>query len=648
MLQSIRDKTSGWIASIVLGLVILTMAFFGLDRFLSPNIENYAARIEGPAKFLGFGKQVREISLDEFRERFNQARQMARQDQGDAFDAAAFEQVASKRQVLDQMIDEALIGLASDRDGLVVTDAAVQKEIMGIEAFQTNGKFSAEQYQLALKLQNMTPTRFQQLVRDDLLRRQLPEQLASSAFAGEKELESYLRLSQQTRDVRYLELALPANDGGTPTEAQIKAWYDSHGSDYRSEESVAVEYVELEAANLPVNVVADEDALRRRYEEEKSRFGSAEQRMASHILVKVDEKAPKAEVDAALAKAKDIAAKARAPGADFAALARQYSDDVGSKDSGGDLGPVSKGVFGDAFDAAFFALEPGQVSDPVRLPDGWHVIQFRELQAGNVKPFEEVRAQLEAEYLESERERVFNDRSGKLVDKVYANPNSLEPVAKELGLTIYRTGSFTRNQGEGVAALEPVRKAAFENAQKIDRQVSDPVEIEPNHVVVLHVIDYKPAALIPLAQVRDRVLADLSSDRMAKASKAQAEAMLERANKGESLDALATDAGRAVAEIPKMTRMAPNPQLAPLVTEAFSLPRPESGDREIGLVKFGPDRYALVEVKAVADGDTSTVTADTRASLRKQLAAARGAVDARAYIQSLRKGYTIKVAEDRL
>ena len=370
--------------------------------------------------------------------------------------------------------------------------------------------------------------------------------------------------------------------------------------------------------------------------------------MASHILVKVDEKAPAAAVAAALAKAQGLALRARLPGADFAALARENSDDLGSKSAGGDLGAIEKGVFGDAFDTAFFALQPGQVSAPVRLPDGWHVVWYRELQPGNAKTFEEVRGQLEVEYQDSERERNFNDLSSKLVDKIYADPSSLATASKELNLPILRSALFTRGHGDGIAALEPVRKAAFTDAQKIERQVSDTIELDQNHVVAIHVIDYQPAATLPLTQVHDRALADLNAGRLDKASKARADALLARALKGDSLDALASEVSRTVAEFPAMTRTAQNPQLKPLSDAAFRLPTPVTGKVSAGLAKIAPDHYALVVVTGVAAGDTSAITPEIRARLKEQLAQARGAVDAQSLIRDLRKQYTIKVAEDRL
>lgn len=650
MLQNIRDKTSGWFATIVLGMVIVTMAFFGVESYMTGSVDDYVARVEGPRKFFGLLEgQSREIDQNRFRERFDRVRQQQRSSQGKDFDATAFESLANKRLVLDQMVDEALLSLMAEREGVVAGTAAVQKRIMEEESFRgINGRFDPNQYSLALKSLNMTAQKYEQLVREELVSSLVPEEIAATEFAGDAELDAFLKLSRQTRDVRFLEIPPPALAPLPPGDAEIKAWYDGHAAKYRSPERVAIEYVELDASQMSTDIVADEDSLRQRYEANKTRYGTSEQRLASHILVALPAKPTPAQDAAALAKARNLAAQARRPGGDFAALAKSGSDDVGSRDTGGDLGPVDKGVFGEAFDKAFFALQPGQVSEPVKLPDGYHVILFRELVAGNAKPFEEVRAELEAEYLESERERAFNDLSGKLVDKVYDDPNSLAPQAQELGIPVHKSGLFSLAAGDGIAALEPVRKAAFAEAQKNDRQVSELVEIEPNHVVMLRVIEHQPAKAIPLADIRERVLADVVADKIQKEARQRAEAILARANKGEDLDAIASELGRQVANVPGITRQAPNPQLAPLVDAAFRMPRPVAGKHEYVLAKLGAEMYALVAVTAVTEGDLAGLDAATRADLRGQLAKARGAVEARAFMQGLRKQYAIKVAEDRL
>jgi len=648
MLQNIREKTSGWIASILLGGIIIVFGIgFGLQDSLTPSIDTFVAKVEGPAKFWVFGKKSREVSTDEFRRRFDIERQSRRQQQGDAFDAAAFETVDNKRRVLDQLVDDALVELAADQSGLAVSDSMMRKAILEVDAFKLDGKFDQNTYLLALQGQGYTMQSFEQSVRSDLLKRILSAEIASAGLASDAELTAYIKLSQQQRDIRYVEIPLPSLPT-VPTEAEIKQWYDSHAGMYRSEEQVAVEYVELVGAATAPALAVDESALRQRYQEQKARYSTPEQRKVAHILVSVPEKASADAVDAARRKALGYAVQARQPGADFATLAKAHSDDLGSRDAGGDLGGMEEGVYGDAFDKAFKALKPGQVSDPVRLPDGWHVIRFSELVPGSERPFEEVRAEIESGYLESETERTFNTAAGKLVDAVSANPATLEPAAKTLSIALNRTSLFTRNSGGGFAALPAVRKAAFSEAQLVDREISDLIEVEPKHVAVLRVIEHKPAARIPLAQVYDRALADFQTDRLAKASSAQADALLAKATKGASLEQLAAELTRPIMPMNGITRNAPRPELRELSTEAFRLPAPVPGKVRLSVADMGFGRHVLFDVVAIHDGDLAGIDAATRDSLRQSLAQMRGDQASREFIQSLRKTFKVTVAEDRL
>jgi peptidyl-prolyl cis-trans isomerase D len=653
MLQSIREKTSGWIASIILGVIILIMSVFGMQNYLVPKVETYAAKVESPPRFTLFGmkfwlvgKESKEVSVDEFRRRFEQIRQQQRSAQGESFDPATFETVDNKRLVLDRLVDEAVLELVAARQGLVVSTAQVQKTIADLPAFQVNGKFDKDRYLSSIQAQGYSSASFEQLVRTSLMQQQLPDEIAASAMFGDAELDSFLRLSGQTRHVRFLEVPAPTDPVTPPTDADIKAWYDAHLATYRTPELVSIDYIELQAADLPVPAPPSEDDLRQRYKSEITRFGAPDQRLISHILVAVPADAPATAWTAAQAKATDIAKRARAPGADFTALAKELSDDIGTKADGGDLGDVD--ALGDAaFTAAVATLQPQQVSDPVRSTAGWHVIQYRELVPGSAKPFEEVRPLLEAEFADSERERAFNDASSELVDAIYATPASLVSVAAKAKLPVRKASNFSATEGTGIAALPMVRKAAFEEDQKVGRQVSDPIEVDSDHVVVLQVTDFKPAATQPLAQVRDRVSGDILADRLTKATQARADALLKRVRAGESVDAIATELGKTVTDVPTMGRQAPAPQVAPLVDAAFALPRPAAGKPESAVAKLG-DGLAIVVVDSVTDGDAKALDAQARTGLMQQITSARGNEDARAFVQALRKQYEITIAEERL
>lgn len=647
MLQRIRDKSSGWLAGVVLGLVILTMAFFGIDSYFAPKVETFAARIEGPAKLLGFGGQSIEISQQEFRDRLERVRAMQRSQMGEAFDPLAFESLENKRALLDQMVDEALARLAAERDGVAVSSSALQKAILEVDAFKVDGKFNADQYRMTLQTQGYTPAGFEALIREELQRDAIANEVAASAMAGEDELAAYVRLSQQTRDLTWVELPTPSLPDAAPEESTLREWHASNASRYQVPETVAIEYVEIDASTLELNATVDDATLRDRYQQQRSRFVTDPQYLVSHLLIAVPADADAATGSAARERAAALAAQAREPGADFAALVRGHSDDLGSKEEGGDLGAIEKGLFEADFEAAVFALEAGGISDPVRTAEGWHVIQLRERVPGSERPFEEVREELAQEFLETERERAFSELSGRLIDRVYREPSALSEAAAELGLTLQRAPAFTQSGGEGIAALEAVRRAAFSEAQKIEGQASDAIEVGPNHIVVLRVSEHTPAATRPFEEVQTQVLADFNAERLAELAKAQAEALLERARAGEALQVLAEEMGRGLqsqAGVGRFAREVPGT----LVQEAFRLGRPEGDTAPVGMAQLGGDRYALVSVTAVKDGDVTAMEPTVRDMMRQQLAQMRGAVERAAYLKALRQQYQITVAEDRL
>lgn len=650
MLQNIRDKTSGWIATFILGTVIVIFGLgFGIQDFLSPQTNNFVAKIEGEGMFLGFKKPTEEISADEFRSRFEQERQREMTEKGEAFDALRFESVDSKRAILEKLVDEKLILFAAEQKGLKISDAELANAVKKMPEFQNEqGAFDVLKYKSFLASRGMSEIQADALIREGMQRQMVPNTIINSSMASDAEVQAYIKLERQTRDLRYLVIPSSTMPATPPTPAEINAWYKKNIARYRGEEKVTIEYVEINAANLPLSETVDDASLRDLYNKKINAYRTADQKMASHIFFALDKNAPAATANAVLAKANSVAKLARTPGADFAALAKQYSEDEGSREDGGDLGAFEPGLFDPAFEKVFLTMQVGKVSEPVRGADGYHVILYRENIAGEARSFEEVRPELEASYFERERERALSDRASQLLDKTYTDPSVLAATAIKMGLTPLRAGPFTRNQGEGLAALEAIRKVAFSDALKVNREVSDAVEVAENQIVVMRVVDYQPAGDLPLPQVRDRVQTDFIIDRTERAAKSRAQALQARADKGESLDAIAATIGGQVAAWPMMTRNPPIPQLTDVAKTAFSLPRPSAAKKPVGIAKLPDASYALVEVTAVKEGESGTIDAETRKSIRKQLAQARGSVETEAYIKALRKEYKVVIIEANL
>jgi peptidyl-prolyl cis-trans isomerase D len=310
MLQELRAKTHGLVAKILLGLIVITFSFFGVESYFIGQTVDFVAKVGD-----------REISQQDFRTRFDEFRQRQLEAANGAIDAKFFEQPAIKRRILDQLIDEQVLLAANEELGIAVPAQRLREEILKIPAFQRDGNFDPALYRARLSAQGMTPKAFDERIARDLATREIPMGVAMSTFVTDEEINSYLRLGGQLRDIRYVTLAKPELADVKVSEEEIATFYTEHQQDFMNPEQVALDYIEVDAAKLDVNLTPDESTLKERYEKEKSRFVTSEQRLASHILIKVAGSGGPEEQKKALEKAQKIADEARA-GKDFAELAK--------------------------------------------------------------------------------------------------------------------------------------------------------------------------------------------------------------------------------------------------------------------------------------------------------------------------------------
>ena len=637
MLQTLRDKLGGWPAKIIFGLMVFVFSFFGIEGYFTARNETWVAKVDG-----------REISQQDFQNSYNQYRQQQMAQPGNTMEAADFEKPAVKRAALDRLINQQLLLNLNDKLGVVVPDSEVRAQIAQVPQFQVDGRFNADAYLATLSASNKTPQQYQDEVRTSLEPTQLAAPLANTAFATDAEVDSYLKLRLQTRDFHYIELPAPQPADTQVSDAEIAAWYKSHPKDFMKPEQVSLHYIELDAANMKGGATVDEAALKARYEKEKSRFGTAEQREAAHILIKVPPNATPAQQKAALAKAQQVDALAKKPGADFAKLAQEYSDDLGSKNQGGDLGWLQKGDTDPAFESALFSMHKGQISDPVLSPEGYHIIDLEDVRAGQVKSFAEVRDQLAAEAQKAERESQYSDVAGKLTDLVYQDPSSLAPAAKALGLTVQTTPPFSRQGADsGIAANKAVVKAAFSDQVLTQGNSSDPIDLGPNHIVVIHIADHQPAAPKPLGEVSNTIRNDILQARADTAARQQADALYAQLQKSADLDAVAKSAGTESKQASTVERdsKAFDPQLLQAV---FHMPPPSKSKPVPALVPLSKSRYALIVLNAVHPGDPASVPKQERDVLREQMAQVIGSQDIDGLLAALRAHAKIEIATDRM
>lgn len=634
MLQSIRNKASSWFALIIIFLALFSLTFFGIGDYFTSSVDTYVAKVG-----------EREIDQAQFRQEYQEWRENMRARMGSSYDPRMFEQPAMRRQLLDQMVDKAVLHEANDRLGIVVPASRLRSEIMAVPAFQVGGQYSPDAYRAFLAGRRMSAAELDRRLTEDAGAQILPSAAMASALVTDAEIDAYLRISEQTRDFRFVAVTEPAEAVSEDvSDEDVQSYFDAHIDEFMNPETVTVEYVEIAAATLSVPE-ADDDALRALYETEIARFSTPEERLASHILIQPDSEDAEGQ-RAALAKAEELVAKAREDGADFAALARENTQDLGSRDKGGDLGWLGRGVTDPAFEDVLFQLDAGTVSDPVLGVDGYHVIQLREVRESTQTPFEEVREELASQHANSERERLYSERANELTDLVYAEPGSLAPTAEALDLEIKSAGPFSRLSGEGPFAVPSVRDVAFSDEVLGEGTVSEPVEVGPNHVVAMRVSDHVAAAPKPLAEVADTIRERILTQRRADALKAHAEALFAALKDGKTLDELAGELGAEVESAEGVTRSAAVPD-SRLVSEAFRLARPDADTPTLARVQYG-DAWALVVLNRVADGDPAQIDPARRDQVRNELRQRNGMGEAQALLAALRSGTKIVLAENRL
>ena len=660
MLQALREKMTGWIAIGIVVLLAVPFAFFGMEQYLFQSGASYVARVEAPPSWwrsapdfwpvrkLAWNTET--ISVDDFRSAFEQQRQQTRIELGDAYDPRAFEAIENRRQVAESLVDQAVLRLAAQNRGIAVGDAQVAAQIQQFPAFQVDGQFNLERYQLALQTQvpPQSPRQFEAAIRESLQQSLLPVHVAESAFATTSQVDRLMVLLGERRDVEFAVMPAPEPDAGEVGDDEIQAWYDANQADFRAPETVSIEYVEIDGSAIEVEDMPSEEELRAHYAEQRARFAGDEERLASHILIEVPADADDATAREAEARARELAELARAEGADFAALAREHSDDFGSAESGGDLDWVEPGAMVPEFEQALFEMEEGEVSDPVRTDFGWHILQLRDIRGGeDAVSFEEVRDELARELSGSAREREWSELVGRVVEQAYRDPNSLEPAAAVGGFEVKRAGPFARGEGEGVVAHPAVQRAAFTESLIEDGTVSDPIEVDSNHSVLIRVTGHTPEQAMPLDQVRDEVIAAIRADRSARRVAAEADAIVARIEQGESLSAVAEEEGLAVQQVPGVPRGTPIPHPA-AVDAYFAADVPEEGSATAGQVQLDDGSIVVFAVTAVTPGDPAEAMEQEREMLRQQLTMLAGNDSAAALVRALRARMKVSVIEAQL
>ena len=614
MLQTIHDKLKGWLAGVVLGAIGLVFVFWGINWTLSA--PTYAAKVNGV-----------EISSNDVRQAYQQQLAQAERQANSPLDEAQRNEI--KKHVLDEYVNsEALVTRADDL-GYRVSDQDLLAAMAQIPAFQVDGKFDQAHAVAVLKAEGRSIAEIESLFRRDVKLRQLETALNTSSFVTAGELKQLRALTLQQRELAWFEVAAAKYAAAaTPDEAAIKAYYEAHKASFMSPETINLRYVEISLDDLAAKVSVDDAQLKAYYEEQKTktpeRYTQAEQRRVRHILLQVGD--PKEDA-AVKAKAEGILKRAQG-GEDFSKLAKEFSQDTGSAQQGGDLGWSERKAFVPQFADAAFAMKEGEIRGPVRTQFGYHILKLDGIQPATVKTFEQSRGDLEAEYRRSEAERLFNNAQDQLADAALQNTTDIDVVARKAGLTVHDIAKFSRTEGGGELGKVPaVLEAAF-SPDVLDGRLSSIVEVAKGRGVVLRGTEHQLPQQKPLEAVRAEVIEGWKKQRGTELAAAAAADAAKRLRAGESWDGVAKSLGAAVQPAKFVSR---TDQAVPLEIRAaaFEGPKPAGKPVYTNLELAGGDA-AVLAVSAVRE-DPSGDPQLKDAQLRRELARSDAAAEAQSY-----------------
>lgn len=533
------------------------------------------------------------------------------------FTPALEKQLRLKQQAVDSLIEEALLLEEAKRQGLEVSRQELVESIARIPAFQENGAFSKERYLQVLAYQRLTADDFETLQRRQLLVEKVQERLRSGIAVGDEDIEQEYRNQNEKANLAFVRLAPALFESRVKvTEKELEAFFADRREEFRIPEAISLRYLQFEAARYEKEVTFDEEELQKFYRRHLDSFEIAEQVKAAHILIKVDQKADETTRKKKRELAEKVLEEARA-GKDFAKLARTHSDDAGSAAQGGDLGYFPRGAMVAPFEEAAFALKPGELSDIVETPFGYHIVKCEEYVEAGVKPLADVMDEVkEGVREEKSRQLAFE----KAMDAYNVNRKSgdLEAAAKANDLGIKETGFFSREEAiDGIENAAEISAVAFTLEEG---KLARPVNLTQG-IFLFAVKQRRESRLPELSEVRARVEQAFRREKSKDLAQEAAEEILAGLGEGKKLESLTRKHEAKVEETDYFTRSygAFVPRLGSaeaLAAAAFSLTAEEPVAKEVFTVD---EKYVVAMLKGRKEADMAALDPSKREELRETL-----------------------------
>ncbi|MEY4261427.1 MAG: hypothetical protein RLZZ625_263 [Pseudomonadota bacterium] len=494
MLDKFRSYAQTKAAQVILALVLIPFALFGIDSYL-----NQAGNNLSIAKVDGY-----KIALPEYNRAIENVRNRM-MSEGKKVDPAMFDSFEFKESVVDGLITKQLINNDIKKSQFKITDQQLSQYIIGMPDFQKDGKFSQELYDKVLQNNQLNPKKFEESIRNDLLIQQVRDGLQKLTFIPPNNLTETLKATSQQREVTVAEFKTKEYMAkANISEKDMQTFYDQNKSKFLAPEQVKAEFVVFSLTSILPSITVSEDEVKAFYKTNADKYQNQQQREASHILIAASKNAAPAEKAKAKAKAEDVLGQIKKNPKQFEELATKYSQDPESAKKGGDLGAFGRGMMVKPFDDAVFSMKVNEISGIVESDFGYHIIKLTKV-IGEGGGFDAIKPQIKAELIYQKAQDKYAALAEDFSNKVYEQSSSLDVVSKKFNLPIQKTDWISRNESDKFFKNEALMNALYSKESIKDRRNTEAIEVTPNNLISARVVDYKAQSTKPFAEVKKSI-----------------------------------------------------------------------------------------------------------------------------------------------
>ncbi len=498
MLMQIRERASGIVAYIIVILIAIPFAFWGIQEYFSGPADQNVAVVDG-----------NEIKKRVFDNQVQEQKRYLKSLLGNSYNALYEDELQLKKSVLDNLIQTTLLNEETRDAGYRISNAQLFQRIKSAPQFQSKGRFDQNRYEQFLATQQRNKIEFEEQLRQEERVNQYRGSVVFSGFLPSEDKTKFAALKSQKRDFDYFIVEADVDDLKI-SEEDITNYYNNNTQTFKTPARVKLEYIEIDQDEIAGSLEFGKEELLARYEEEPDRYRSAELRSARHILFKLDENAAEEQVEEIFARANEALDRIN-KGEDFAAIAREISEDTVSSSNGGALGFLSRtDIDNPAFISKLFAMKNGQISEPIKTKLGVQIVKLEAIMPSELKPFAEVKSQIENELKSQSAEKEFVKRAERLQELSYENEDSLDVVSEDLGVAVHTSDWISSAGGTGIGEHAKVISAAFSDDVLEQKFNSELLELTDGRVAVVRVLEYEEATTRPLEDVSESIKTILS------------------------------------------------------------------------------------------------------------------------------------------